>query len=824
MRAISTLLKSIPDRLSLSARLMLGSGAALTIAAAVLLYSLIVDDVVKGRRELAEKLRYEIAALMPAVSESAIVGDYSLIQQILKVRVDQPDIGKLSWIDTRDNAISVISPPDAYEAPAWFVRWVAIQPVESRAEVEVGGVRYGAIVLQTDPVRIVNDIWRQSIEMMQLLVFILGVLFALTLWIAANGLRPLYALASSAARFGRGDYSVRIEPHGPPEMVNTIQAFNSMAESIARDIAERKQAREILFAEKERAQVTLASIADAVVTTDTQGRIDYLNPVAEKLTGWQGREAAGMPLSAVFRVVDEATGESLEDPVQTVLRCGRSMETKTQTVLASRGGQHCPIEHTAAPIRNREGEIVGVVLVFRDVGESRKLAHQLSWQACHDSLTGLVNRREFERRLALLVEESNSGGAAHALLYLDLDQFKVVNDTCGHMAGDELLRQLSCTLQARIRESDTLARLGGDEFGVLLRGCSLAQALQVAEALRAELQAFRFAWQERLFVVGASIGAVAIAGNGDSPADILGAADAACYSAKDKGRNRVQAYVSDDMELLQRRGEMQWVSRITDACEKDRLRLYCQRILPLEAADGEPEHYEVLVRMLDEEGKLVPPMSFIPAAERYNLMPGIDRQIITMAFSFYAGVRFERLPRLSINLSGASLSDEEMLGFIQEQFRRYRVPPELICFEITETAAIANLARARIFIRELKDLGCRFSLDDFGSGLSSFAYLKNLPVDFLKIDGSFVKELANDSIGCAMVKAINDIGHVMGLQTIAEWVENDATLGILKAIGVNHAQGYAIEKPKPIEAIVWTPPGRGARDTADAQAATFSDQ
>jgi len=347
-----------------------------------------------------------------------------------------------------------------------------------------------------------------------------------------------------------------------------------------------------------------------------------------------------------------------------------------------------------------------------------------------------------------------------------------------------------------------LARLGGDEFGVLLRGCSLTQAMQVAETLREALTAFRFAWQERLFAVGVSVGAVAIAGNGDSPADILGAADAACYSAKDKGRNRVQPYVADDKELLQRRGEMQWVSRITSACEEDRLRLYCQRIMPIQASDEQREHYEVLVRMLDEEGKLVPPMSFIPAAERYNLMPALDRRIITMAFSFCAEVRADRLPMLSINLSGASLSDEKMLGFIQEQFRRYGVSPALICFEITETAAIANLSRARALIRELKDLGCRFSLDDFGSGLSSFAYLKNLPVDFLKIDGSFVRELANDPIGCAMVKAINDIGHVMGLQTIAEWVENDMTLGILKTIGVNYAQGYAVEQPKPIEAVV----------------------
>lgn len=800
--------------LSLSARLMLGSGIALALSGAVLLYSIIVNEVERNRVELSEKVKYEVESLTPAVTEQAVIGDYALIQQILDARVGQRDIALVSWIDNVGNPLSASSPKEEGIAPDWFVRWADIRPQEEAVEIVVGGEPYGRVLIRTDPTATLNHLWQQSMEMFQLLLFLLGIFFGVTLAIANNGLRPLYALASSAARFGQGDYSVRIEPDGPPEVLATIHAFNHMAESIARDMAERKQAREILFAEKERAQVTLASIADAVVTTNTQGEVDYLNPMAEKLTGWRTEEVRGAPLSRIFYVVQESSGERIEDPVASVLRQGQATEPEAHAVLISREGQRWPIEHTAAPIRNREGEIIGVVLVFRDVGESRKLAHQLSWQASHDALTGLVNRLEFDRRLRALVEDAQTQGRQHALLYLDLDQFKVVNDTCGHVAGDELLRQVASLLESEIRESDTLARLGGDEFGVLLQGCDLPQALQVAEKLRRALANFRFAWQDKTFASGISIGLVAITGEGESAASLLGAADAACYSAKDKGRNRVQAYRPDDNELAQRRGEMQWVSRITRAFEENRFRLYCQRILGLRFDGTGEEHYEVLVRMVDEGGGLVPPMSFIPAAERYGLMHTIDQCVMTLAFSRWRALAAScaRLPMLSINLSGASISDDHILVYIHEQFKRHQVQPRAICFEITETAAIANLTRASKVIRELKELGCRFSLDDFGSGLSSFAYLKNLPVDYLKIDGGFVKDMASDPIDCAMVRAINDIGHVMGIRTIAEWVENEVTLGMLKTIGVDYVQGFAVHMPEPIEAVGGhSRPGAGLR-------------
>lgn len=569
--------------------------------------------------------------------------------------------------------------------------------------------------------------------------------------------------------------------------------------SISRDITRQKHAEEALFKEKERAQVTLASIADAVVTTDTDGNIDYLNPVAEKLLGWRTDEAYSRALSEVFQCVDEA-GVSIASPIEQTLRQHRRIEVRGDALLVQRDGARLPIEHSAAPISDHEGEVIGMVLVFRDVSESHDMARQLSWQASHDALTSLVNRREFERRLDALIGSAHDQDRQHALLYMDLDQFKVVNDTCGHGAGDELLRQLSAVLNTRIRSADTLARLGGDEFGVLLADCPLNKAMEVAESLRESVADFRFAWQDKIFAIGVSIGVVPITGQRENNADIMGVADAACYAAKDKGRNQVQAS-PNTRELTQRRGEMLWVSRINSALEEDRFLLHYQRIVPVLGDEDDDLHYEALLRMLDQDGKLVSPMSFIPAAERYNLMRALDRRVVSLAFEECRKLGNGPAITLSINLSGDSLSDPTLLDFLKRQFAEYGVNPHDICFEVTETAAIANLELANILIRELKSMGCRFSLDDFGSGLSSFGYLKNLPVNYLKIDGSFVRDMARDPTDAAMVVAINNIGHVMGIKTIAEWVENQETLDALRHIGVDYAQGYLLGRPQPMEQI-----------------------
>jgi diguanylate cyclase (GGDEF)-like protein/PAS domain S-box-containing protein len=574
-----------------------------------------------------------------------------------------------------------------------------------------------------------------------------------------------------------------------------------MAGSVT-DVTDRKQAEAQIFAEKERAQVTLASIADSVITTNVEGRVEYINPIAEALTGWKMREARGLPLSTVCSMMDEASRQPVPDPVARVLRENATVRVSSTVVLLRRDGLEIAVDQSAAPIRDRVGMITGVVLVLHDVRREREFATQLSFQATHDTLTGLINRREFEHRLDRALASAREEGRHHAMMYLDLDQFKVVNDTCGHGAGDEFMRQISVVLQERLREGDTLARLGGDEFGVLLENCQIEHAIRIADTLRQSIADFHFVVNQRTFAVGVSIGLVNMADGSLTLTEVLSAGDAACYMAKEKGRNRVQLYHPKDTELALRHGEMEWVGRIQDALTAGRFVLYTQRIVPVDATQKSTRMFELLVRMIDERGEIVPPMAFIPAAERYNLMPQIDRWVTRTALATMA-LRRLAIPQSEtciINLSGASIGDERFLDFIRAELIKTSAPKGSVCFEVTETAAIANLAKATRFITELKALGCLFSLDDFGSGMSSFGYLKHLPVDFLKIDGSFVRDMITDPIDNAMVEAINQIGHVMGKRTIAEYVEHEGILERLRKIGVDYAQGYGIAMPKPFGA------------------------
>jgi diguanylate cyclase (GGDEF)-like protein/PAS domain S-box-containing protein len=551
-----------------------------------------------------------------------------------------------------------------------------------------------------------------------------------------------------------------------------------------------------LFKEKQRAEVTLHSITDGVITTTSGGTIEYMNPVAEQLTGWSNAEARGKQLAEVFRVIDESTGEEIPAPLSECLIEGQVVGSTPHSVLVARDKREYAIEQSAAPMRDDLGWVVGSVLVFRDVTQSRHLARELSWRATHDPLTGLGNRTEFESVLEQTLESAQHQHKHHALIYMDLDQFKVVNDTCGHVAGDELLRQLALLLSAKVREGDSLFRLGGDEFAILLSGCPLGRAQVIANDLREMVEEFRFGWQDRTFAIGASLGLVPITAETVGKAPLLAAADAACYMAKEKGRNRVQVYEPGDTELARREGEMEWLLRLNSAMEEDRLVLYFQKIVRMAAVTT--IDYEILLRLRDEQGRLVPPQAFIPAAERYHLMPSIDRWVFRHVMEWLACdvENAEGVQTLFINLSGQSLNDEKFLPFVVEQLRLYPLAAQKVGFEITETAAIANLARAVRFISTLKTLGCRFALDDFGSGMSSFAYLKNLRVDKVKIDGIFVRDMLNDNVDLAMVEAINHIGHVMGIETVAEFVENEEILAKIRELGVDYGQGYGIHRPE----------------------------
>jgi diguanylate cyclase (GGDEF)-like protein/PAS domain S-box-containing protein len=566
------------------------------------------------------------------------------------------------------------------------------------------------------------------------------------------------------------------------------------------DISDRKRAEGETLEQKERAQVTLASIADAVITVDTSGNVEYMNPVAERLTGWPNDEAHGNVLPAIFAVQDDATGVEVPDPVARVFREGTTVQSEGNVVLRRRHDSPIAVDYAAAPIRDNTRGIAGAVLVFHDMSRERQYAMRLAHLASHDALTGLLNRREFERRVTMALVETRFDTNHHAVLYVDLDEFKVVNDTCGHAAGDELLRQVSALLRPRLREGDTLARLGGDEFGVLLEHCAPGPALAIADAIRTTIGDFHFQWNQRSFKIGASVGVVNVADGPQTLAGVLSAADAACYMAKDKGRNRVQVYSPESDEVTLRKGEMEWVNRIHRALAEDRFCLYAQPVHPTRGDEPSPPYTELLLRLRDDEGGLVPPTSFIPAAERYHLMPAIDRWVIRCAFAILARQFANAVAPpgiFAINVSGASIGDDDFLDFVQSQFVRHEVPHASICFEITETTAVASLSKATQFMSALRGLGCRFALDDFGVGVSSFTYLKHLPVDYLKIDGSFVKDMRRDPVNHAMVEAIHRIGHIMGKKTIAESVEHRDTLKSLRAIGVDYAQGFGIAMPAP---------------------------
>ena len=558
-----------------------------------------------------------------------------------------------------------------------------------------------------------------------------------------------------------------------------------------------------LAEQHEMLRVTLQSIGDAVVTTDAKGFVTWLNPVAERMTGWLNQEAIKKPLEQVFNIINEETRQPASNPVTTCLKDGEVVGLGSHTILISRNGTEYGIEDSAAPIRDTNSNLLGVVLVFHDVTEQRRLSGEMNFRATHDPLTGLINRAEFESRLTRVFEHARDNASEHALMFIDLDQFKLVNDACGHSAGDLLLQQVSKLFQDAVRSRDTLARLGGDEFGIILEQCSTEQAQRVAQSICDCMDEFRFIHDGKRFRIGTSIGLVPVDNRWANTEVLMQAADTSCYVAKEAGRNRVHSWFDTDLAMRARHGEMQWATRLEQALDENKFVLFAQRIESIN--DHEHGlHAEVLIRMIDDDGAYILPSLFIPAAERFHFASRIDRWVLSHAIDWLKSLEdLSSVNTLCINLSGQSVGDRafhrqaiELLTDAGEKICKR------VCLEITETVAITNMADAMTFIEQTHALGVRIALDDFGAGSSSFGYLKTLKVDVLKIDGQFIQQLINNPLNEAAVRCFVDVAHVIGLKTVAEFVDCPEVLARIKEIGVDFAQGFLLHKPEPLVTIL----------------------
>lgn len=568
--------------------------------------------------------------------------------------------------------------------------------------------------------------------------------------------------------------------------------------TIARDISYRKDIESTLGRGKQQAQITLESIGEGVITADGEGLIDYMNSAAEKLTGSSRENAIGKRLTDVVSLVDESDRRDLGDPIQRCLADRRRISMGRRAMMLSQaGGKELSVELTASPIRGPGDVITGAVVIMHDVSEIRGLTKRMSYQATHDALTGLINRREFERRLEEALQSVREQDVTHVLCFLDLDRFKPVNDTCGHIAGDSLLRSVAALIREKVRESDAVARLGGDEFGVLLLGCPLDKARQIADDVCTAVRDFRFVWQDKVFQIGVSVGLVEIGRDSASIEDLLGAADSACYVAKQEGRGRVHVYSARDEISARQRGEIYWLRQLQAALKEDRFELFVQPILAVAARTGPGPGIEVFLRLTDENGKLVQPRQFIRAAERYHLMGSLDRWVVrtTLAALGQGAMRLPDNRSCTINLSAESLARDDFLEFVVECLDQTQVQPAQVCFEVTETALMADIERAERFASVLHGIGCQFGLDDFGSGVGALASLKGLDIDYLKIDGAFTHDLRPDTLNAQVVTAITRLAKTVGFRVVAEQVETQADFDALREMGVDYIQGNYIDRP-----------------------------
>ena len=584
--------------------------------------------------------------------------------------------------------------------------------------------------------------------------------------------------------------STNIEFHGHPAII-----------TVARDVSHRKSLEVSLSRSKRQAQYTLESIAEGVITTDNNGHIDYMNQSAEALIGTNRDDAVGHRIGELFKLVDDADRRPLGDPVERSLAMRRRVNMGRRAVMISNDGeQEHPVEISASPIRGPGSSISGTVVVFHDVSEIRGLTRQMSYQATHDPLTGQINRHEFERRLDEAMDSAHSEEAVHMLFYMDLDRFKAVNDSCGHLAGDNMLKEVAGLIKEQVRDSDIVGRLGGDEFGAILIGCPIEKARQIATDICNAVADYRFVWKDKIFNIGISIGLVQITHVSGTIQDVMSAADSACYVAKQQGRGQVHVYSARDEAIARERGDIQWLRKLQSALHEDSFELAIQPIIAMGGGVESGPALEVLIRLPDGRGRSADTAEFLRPAERYQLMPQIDRWVINATLAAISGgeIKVPSGRNCAINLSGQTLGDESILGFVVDALDRTGVAPSTICFEVTESAILSNVQHAQRFIEVLHGIGCEFSLDDFGSGLGSFSSLKHLPIDYLKIDGAYTHNLNSDQVNQEMVAAMIKLARTMKFRIVAEQVERQEDFDWLRDSGVDFIQGRFIEAPTPL--------------------------
>jgi diguanylate cyclase (GGDEF)-like protein/PAS domain S-box-containing protein len=555
--------------------------------------------------------------------------------------------------------------------------------------------------------------------------------------------------------------------------------------------------------QKPRAMATLDAMGESVITVNADGRIDYMNHAAEALLGQPVDQVLGKSFAEVASLVDENDRRPLGDPVQKALTSDRAAAARRAVLLPVNGTAERFVEISITPLKV-DKEIAGLVLVLHDTSELRGLTRQMTYQASHDALTGLVNRREFERRLQEAMDSAQTSDIGHALCYLDLDHFKVVNDTCGHTAGDNMLREIASLIKDAVRDSDTVGRIGGDEFALLLVGCPLEKARQIADNVVRSVNEFRFVWKDKIFNVGVSIGLVEIGRDSGTIEDIMNSADSACYVAKKQGGLHVHVYSAREEASARHSGEIHWLLKLQRALRDNKFELYFQPIVHARAGGVSGPALEVFVRLTSENGlPASPPAEFIRAAERYRLMPHVDRWVVQAVFAALGrgGLKLPPGRSVAINLAGQTLGDAEFLEFVVECFDHTGASPADICFEVTESSVVANLDHAQRFIAVLHGMGCEFALDNFGSGLSSFSTLKTLPMDYLKIDGSFIKNLAGDTVNQAMVAAMIDLSRSLNFRVVAEQVEDQWALDTVTGMGIDFVQGFIVGRPQPLSMI-----------------------